>query len=186
MIMPDCASKQAQARMRYAVTELSESDVKVRRAKPSDAAVIKAFVWDATRGRVDTNRIEILEKLGAKGVLLAHTERLIGLGGFRVENLVARIEDFIIYPASLRPVAGKVLLDAIEAEANRLQCEIALFFMHMEAPQSLVDLCEAHGYTVPEMDSWPPAWVEGIKDFGGSDRFVLYKQLRSDRVLKPI
>ncbi len=166
--------------------ELTESDVKVRRAKPSDVGVIKAFVGDATRGRIDTDRVEILEKLGAKGVLLAHTERLIGLAGFRVENLVARIEDFLVHPVALRPVAGKALLNAIEAEANRLQCEIALFFVHMEASQSLVDFCESCGYSAPDMRDWPPAWIEGVRDFGGSDRFVLWKQLRADRVLKPI
>lgn len=166
--------------------ELTESDVKVRRAKPSDVGVIKAFVWDATHGRIDTDRNEILEKLGAKGVLLAHTERLIGLAGFRVENLVARIEDMLIYPAELRPVAGKVLLEAVEAEARRLECEIALVFVHLDASQALVDFCESCGYSAPDMDNWPPAWVDGVKDFGGSDRFVLAKQLRADRVLKPI
>ncbi len=168
------------------MSELTESDVKVRRAKPSDVGVIKAFVWDATHGRIDTDRVEILEKLGAKGVLLAHTERLIGLIGFRVENLVARVEDFLIHPVALRPVAGKALLDAMEAEANRLQCEIALVFVHMDASQDLVDFCELCGYTAPDMGAWPPAWVEGVESFGGSDRFVLFKQLRTDRVLKPI
>jgi len=168
------------------VSKLSESDVKVRRAKPSDAAVIKAFVWDATRGRMDTNRTEVLEKLGSKGVLLAHTERLIGLAGFRVENLVARVEDFLIHPVELRPVAGKILLEAVEAEAKRLQCEIALVFIPMQASQEMVDFCEACGYTAPEMGNWPPAWVGAVKEFGGSDRFVLFKQMRADRVLKPI
>lgn len=166
--------------------ELNESDVKVRRAKPSDASAIKAFVWDATGGRVDADRAEVLEKLGAKGVLLAHTERLIGLAGFRVENLVARVEDFLIYPVALRPVAGKVLLDAVEAEARRLQCEIALIFVHMDASQNLVDFCESCGYTAPDMSDWPPAWLDGVKEFGGADRFVLFKQLRADRVTKPI
>jgi len=166
--------------------QTSETDVKVRRAKPSDATVIKTLLWDATHGRIDVDRPDILEKLGAKGVLLAHTERLIGLIGFRVENLVARIEDFIVYPPEMRVSAGQALFDAVEAEANRLQCEIALMFIHMEASQDLVDFCESCGYSVPDMGNWPPAWVEGIKDFGGSDRFVLYKQLREDRVLKPI
>lgn len=168
------------------MNELTASDIKVRRAKPSDAAAIKAFVWDATRGRIDPDRAELLEKLGAKGVLLAHTERLIGLIGFRVENLVARVEDFLIYPIALRPVAGKVLIEAMEAEATRLQCEIALFFVHMEASQGLVDLCEACGYSAPDTSNWPPAWTDSLKEFGGSDRFVLWKQLRADRVLKPI
>jgi N-acetylglutamate synthase-like GNAT family acetyltransferase len=166
--------------------EISESDVKVRRAKPSDAAVIKTLVWDATRGRIKVERPDILEKLGAKGVLLAHTERLIGLIGFRVENLVCRIEDFLVYPVATRPIVGKVLFEAVEAEANRLQCEIALMFIHMKASQDLVDVCESLGYSVPEMGNWPPAWKGSLKEFGGSDRFVLWKQLRTDRVLKPI
>jgi N-acetylglutamate synthase-like GNAT family acetyltransferase len=167
------------------VGELNESDVKVRRAKPSDAAVIKAFVGDATRGRVDTDRTQILEKLGSKGILLAHTERLIGLAGFRVENLVGRVEDLLIYPVGLRPVAGKVLLEAIENEANGLKCEIVLIFIHMQASQDLVDFCESCGYTAPDTRNWPPPWTGAVKEFGGSDRFVLFKQLR-ERVLKPI
>jgi len=161
-------------------------EIKVRRAKFSDASAIANFLSDATRGRIDPERAEIQERLGAKGFFLAQTTRLVGLAGVHVENLVARVEDFIVHPVSLRPVAGKALLDSIEADANSLNCEVVLLFVHVNAAPAAYEFFQRCGYVESDMSVWPPAWLNSAAEFGGADRFVMAKRLREQLVVRPI
>jgi len=161
-------------------------EIKVRRAKLSDATAIASFLSDATRGRITADRAEVQERLGAKGFFLAQTTRIVGLAGMHVENLVARIEEFIVHPPSFRSVAGKALLDNIESEANRLNCEVVLLFVHVDASPTAYDFYQSCGYQEQEMNTWPPAWLASAEEFGGADRFVMAKRLREELVTRPI
>jgi N-acetylglutamate synthase-like GNAT family acetyltransferase len=161
-------------------------EIKVRRAKYSDATAIASFLSDASRGRLAVNRAQVQEKLGAKGFFLAQTTRLVGLVSMRVENLVARVEEFIVHPAALRSVAGKALLDNIEIEANRLNAEVVLLFVHVSASPAAYEFYQGCGYQEMEMTTWPPAWRDSAAEFGGADRFVMSKRLREQLVTKPI
>ncbi len=166
--------------------ETTLPEIKVRRAKPSDASAIGSFLSDATRGRITAERIQIQERLGAKGFFLAQTTRIVGLASVRVENLVARVEDFIVHPASLRPVVGKALLENIETHASQLQCEVVLLFVHADASPSAYEFYQNCGYQESEMKSWPPAWLNSAAEFGGADRFAMVKRLREQLVTRPI
>ena len=161
-------------------------EIKVRRAKLSDATAIASFLSDATRGRITADRAEVQERLGSKGFFLAQTTRIVGLAGMHVENLVARIEEFIVHPPSFRSVAGKALLDNIESEANRLNCEVVLLFVHVDASPTAYDFYQSCGYQEQEMNTWPPAWLASAEEFGGADRFVMAKRLREELVTQPI
>jgi len=161
-------------------------EIKVRRAKLSDATAIASFLSDATRGRLSVDRTQVQEKLGAKGFFLAQTTRIVGLASMRVENLVARVEDFIAHPPALRHAGGKALLESIEAEANRLNCEVVLLFVHVDASPAAYEFYQSCGYEEQEMTNWPPAWRDSAAEFGGADRFVMAKRLREQLVTRPI
>jgi len=161
-------------------------EIKVRRAKFSDASAIASFLSDATRGRIDPDRAQVQERLGARGFFLAQTTRIVGLAGVHVENLVARVEDFIVHPVSLRPVAGKALLDSIETDVDSLNCEVVLLFVHVNASPASYDFFQSCGYVEPDMTDWPPAWLNSAAEFGGADRFVIAKRLREQLVTRPI
>jgi len=166
--------------------ETPQIEIKVRRAKFSDSTAIASFLSDATHGRINADRIEVQERLGAKGFFLAQTTRIVGLAGVHVENLVARIEDWIVHPVALRPVVGKALLDAIEAEVKALQCEVILLFVHVDASPAAYEFFQSCGYTEPDTSTWPPAWTASAAEFSGADRFVLAKRLREELVTHPI
>ena len=166
--------------------ETTQVEIKVRRAKFSDASAIASFLSDATRGRVNIDRAQVQERLGAKGFFLAQTTRLVGLAGVHVENLVARIEDLIVHPVSLRPVAGKALLESIEADANSLNCEVVLLFLHVDASPSVYEFVQSCGYAEPDTSDWPPAWLNSAAEFSGADRFVMAKRLREQLITRPI
>ncbi len=166
--------------------ETSAPEIKVRRAKLSDATAIASFLSDATRGRITADRAQVQERLGAKGFFLAQTTRIVGLASMRVENLVARVEEFIVHPPTLRSVAGKSLLDNVEAEANRLNCEVVLLFVHVDAAPAAYEFYRSSGYEEQEITAWPPAWRASAEEFGGADRFVMAKRLREELVTRPI
>ena len=161
-------------------------EIKVRRAKLSDATAIASFLSDASRGRITADRAQVQEKLGAKGFFLAQTTRIVGIASVRVENLVARVEEFIVHPVSMRSVAAKALIDNIEAEANRLNCEVVLLFIHVDASPAAYEFYQNCGYEEQEMTNWPPAWRDSAAEFGGADRFVMAKRLREQLVTRPI
>jgi N-acetylglutamate synthase-like GNAT family acetyltransferase len=161
-------------------------EIKVRRAKLSDATAIASFLSDASRGRITADRAQVQEKLGAKGFFLAQTTRIVGIASVRVENLVARVEEFVVHPVSMRPVAAKALIDNIEAEANRLNCEVVLLFVHVDASPAAYEFYQNCGYEEQEMANWPPAWRDSAGEFGGADRFVMAKRLREQLVTRPI
>jgi len=161
-------------------------EIKVRRAKLTDATAIASFLSDATRGRITADRTQVQERLGAKGFFLAQTTRIVGLAGIRVENLVARVEEFIVHPPSFRSVAGKALLDNLESEADRLNCEVVLLYVHVDAAPAAYELYQNCGYQEQEMNAWPPAWRVSAEEFGGADRFVMAKRLREELVTRPI
>jgi N-acetylglutamate synthase-like GNAT family acetyltransferase len=166
--------------------ETTLPEIKVRRAKPSDVSAIGSFLSDATHGRITADRAQIQERLGAKGFFLAQTTRIVGLASVRVENLVARVEDFIVHPVSQRPVVGKALLENIEAHANELQCEVVLLFVHVEASPAAYEFYQSCGFQESEMKSWPPAWLNSAAEFGGADRFPMIKRLREQLITRPI
>jgi N-acetylglutamate synthase-like GNAT family acetyltransferase len=166
--------------------ETTPVEIKVRRAKLSDASAIASFLSDATRGRINVDRTQVQERLGAKGFFLAQTTRIVGLAGIHVENLVARVEDLIVHPATLRPVVGKALLESIESEAMELHCEVVLLFVHVDASPSAYEFYLGCGYQEPDMSNWPPAWLNSAAEFGGADRFVMAKRLRETLITRPI
>ncbi len=168
------------------MSESTFPEIKVRRAKFSDASAIASFLSDATHGRITADRVQVQEKLGAKGFFLAQTSRIVGLAGIRVENLVARIEDLIIHPITLRRIAGKTLLDNIESDAEQLHCEVVLLFVHVDASPSAYEFYNSCGYEEQDMANWHPAWRTAAEEFAGADRFVMIKRLSTELVTRPI
>jgi len=168
------------------MSETPVPEIKVRRAKLTDATAIASFLSDATHARIAVDRTQVQERLGAKGFFLAQTTRIVGIASMRVENLVARVEDLIVHPVSLRPVVGKALLQSVEAEANRLNCEVVLLFVHVDASPAAYEFYQSCGYEEQEMANWPQAWMDSAAEFGGADRFVMAKRLREQLVTRPI
>ena len=93
-----------------------ELDITIRRAKASDAERIANFVNHALQDTA-IGRQSVIERLGGVAFLLAELEgELVGVIGWRVENLVARVTDFLVRPARIRYEVGRDLFAAMEAE----------------------------------------------------------------------
>jgi N-acetylglutamate synthase-like GNAT family acetyltransferase len=159
----------------------------VKRARPVDAEGIAAMVSEATGGRLTPTEDDVLDRMGLRGFFAATSEgKIVGVAGWTAENLVARVEDFVVHPIETRPSAGRELLNEVEDAARELECEAALLIVSRRASTSAVTFFESCGYAYRPMDDLPEAWRESAQVVLGDDRFVMVKQLRATLVRQPI
>jgi N-acetylglutamate synthase-like GNAT family acetyltransferase len=130
----------------------------------------------------------VLEHFGKAGLLLAERDgQVIGLLGWRAENLIARITDFLIYPARLREDAGQALLASMEQTAHELQCEATVLLVTTRITSKLVSFWEKFDFELREVANLPRPWQEVAREIGlDADDQMLIKQLRQDRVVRPL
>jgi N-acetylglutamate synthase-like GNAT family acetyltransferase len=159
--------------------------VKVRRVRSDDAGAIGNFLAQATRGRIVVPYEEVVERLGSKAFFLAMTAHIVGLAGWRAENLVGRVEDLVVHPAELRPQVGRALFEAIEKEARQLECEVLLLFVPNAASTGAVTFYQSFGFVRRLLEDIPAAWRQAASEFDVPDHFIMTKQLR-ELVMKPI
>ena len=128
-----------------------------------------------------------MEAFGDKAFLLLLRDReLVGIVGWQVENLVARITDLFLDPRVAPEQALPLLIQEVERASGDLQCEAALIFPPLELG-GLDRVWKQLGYErrAPDtlgVQAWEDAALESMP--GGSTLF--FKQLRTDRVLRPI
>jgi len=159
----------------------------VKRARPVDAEAMADLANAATNGRLRPTEDQVIDRLGLRGFFVATSNgQLVGLAGWTAENLVARVEDFIVHPLDVRPTAGRELLEAVEDAARELECEAALLLVARNASTAAVTFFESCGYTFKPLADMPEAWRESASAVVADDRFVMVKQLRSDLVRQPI
>jgi dephospho-CoA kinase len=120
-------------------------------------------------------------------VLLQQGERIAGIAGWQVENLVARTTDVYLEKTVDVQKALEMLLGEIERASRELQCEASLVFISPSLAQNLA-LWKGLGYEprLPETLG-VQAWEEAALESRPKEPHVMFfKQLRQDRVLRPI
>jgi ribosomal protein S18 acetylase RimI-like enzyme len=160
--------------------------VTVRRAKRQDLRVLVAIMRGTVRWRTPPSETEVLDMLYDKGYWLAMSRKGGGLTGWRAENLVMCIDDFYVYPAQYYPQVGGPLLETIETEAQALSCEVAIVFLEEEISPEAIDFFTAQGYKLLGLDDLYNVWREVAQEFLTDGRFMMVKQLRQDRVMRPL
>ena len=167
---------------------MDEQRLTVRRARARDAERLAVFISRALGGRTSVQPRRVIARLGDVGVLLAEDDgRLLGLTGWRVENLVACVTDLIILPASRRLQIGRALFEAMEDAASDLQAEVAMLFLPPARPPELSAFLDQIGYQSRRVDELPRAWQEVASQVGlGDDDVLPIKHLRSESVFRPL
>lgn len=165
-----------------------QQEISVRRAGAGDSGEIAAFVNRMLGGRSSIDRQTVIERFGNVGLLLAERGgNLIGILGWRAENLVVRVSDLLIGPVSERVVAAQALFAEMEQAAHALQCEAALLLPPRQPTPQQAEFFSSLGYEARGVADLPKAWREAAREAGlTDDDSVLMKQLRADRVLRPI
>ena len=159
----------------------------VERARLQHVDAIAAFINRYSRGRRQLSRQDVIAALGEKAFLLLKVDdRLVGLVGWQVENLVARTSDVYLQPAVSLENAMALLVQEVERASRELQCEASLLFLppHLARHE---DVWRAQQYelrTIPGLKI--RAWQAAAEESMPEGTVMLFKQLRKDRVLRPV
>lgn len=162
---------------------IEEFDVK--RPRPSDFENIANLI-NAETGK-DMTRDDVMATFGSKTYMMAEADsEAVGVIGFLVENLVTRVDEFVVAGSAPMNDVGKGLIEAMEKASDELQSEVAFVFLQKTA-ESAKALFLANGYeeTQPKEVRYP-AWRDAVKEFITDERILLQKRLRESLVLKPI
>ncbi len=162
------------------------ANIEVRRARLSDAERIADFVNSArTERRV--SQMDVAERFSQVGFLLAEQRgKMVGLAGWRVENLVICLTDFLIAPGVDRVTAGRILVTAMEKEGEFLQAEASLLFLPTDPSRELVAYWEQLAYTRKAMTELPKAWREAAREWNPTASEAMIKQIREELIRRPM
>ena len=129
----------------------------------------------------------VMEAFGEKAYMLLQLDgKIVGLAGWQVENLVARTSDIFLEETINPQKALETLINEVERASTDLQSEASLIFPLTELAAE-EELWKKLGYEkrTPEtlgVQAWQDAATESLS----AENALFFKQLRQDRVLRPI
>jgi len=162
-------------------------EIHVMRARPRHSAQIADLINHITRPQKLVSQEDIMESFGEKAFLLLQMgHRTMGAVGWQVENLVSRSTDVIVDPTLSLEEALPPLFAEVERASSDLQCEVSLVFVRPELAKQ-DNLWRQMGYeqTAPQRLG-VQAWKEAASESMPEGTILFFKQLRQDRVLRPI
>lgn len=166
--------------------ELAGEDVNVRRARPSDIPSIILLIHKASDGEIKLKRSDMLMAFGERSYLIGQIETDIqAILGWNIENLVARIDQLYLHPATAVDKIGAALLESVEESANKHICEIIVIFLPIDGPDTVRTLFTEHGFGPADLADMPATWRTAIKESQPENTDFLIKVLR-ERVTHPM
>ncbi len=165
-----------------------KTEVVIRRGMPGNAEAIAKFITGVTGKPV--GRMDIMLAFGQKSYHIAYgkNDQIIGLIGWTVENLITRIDEFSIVPNVPYDEVIRELVIAIEEASRELQSEVSFIVLPAETAPAVFQSFVKNGYQYLKLNEVKfPAWREAAHEMiADSNGRALMKQLRADRVMKPI
>jgi dephospho-CoA kinase len=167
--------------------EVKAGEFRVSRGKPRDTQAIADLINRLSNGKENLTSADVMAQFGDKAYMLLQLGRdLVGIAGWQVENLVVRTTDLYLEAGIDIAKALEKLIDEIEHVSSDLQCEASLIF----PPPDLAGqegIWKKLGYSnrAPEALG-VQAWTDAARESMPSNTALFFKQLRQDRVLRPI
>ncbi|MCU0485704.1 MAG: dephospho-CoA kinase [Anaerolineales bacterium] len=159
----------------------------VEKVRPRQSAEIASLITRLSQGARTLKSEDIMAAFGEKAFLAVTIDgALKGIIGWQVENLVARCDDIYLDPALPAEEALRLLTEEVERASRDLQCEASLIFVpaHFAGQEQT---WHALGYEPRTIESLGVrAWQEAAQETQSAGEIMLFKQLRKDRVLRPV
>jgi dephospho-CoA kinase len=159
----------------------------VEKARPRHAVEIATLINRLSQGKVKPTSEDIMAAFGEKAFLFLKLDGApVGIIGWQVENLVERTDEVYIDPGQPLSKAMQALLNEVETTSHDLQCEAALLFLPPELSRQ-EEVWKSLGYEPRSIESLSVrAWQEAAQESMGEGESMFFKQLRKDRVLRPV
>jgi dephospho-CoA kinase len=169
------------------MTRPAAGSLSLQRGKPRDAQKIAELITRLSKGKQRMSKDQAMEAFGEKAFLLLLLDQsLVGIAGWQVENLVARITDLFLDHGVAPDAALPLMIQEVERASGDLQCEASLIF----PPIDLVGFDHVWknlGYERRSPDALGvQAWEDAARESMPKGAALFFKQLRTDRVLRPI
>jgi dephospho-CoA kinase len=167
--------------------EAAKGEISIRRARPREAEEIADLINQLSHGRRIVTQEDVMAAFGEKAfLLLCKDEKALGVVGWKVENLVASTDDVYLDSSFSIIDAMGALMNEVERASRELQCEISLIFLPPELMDQEIDFSSL-GYKRRTVTSLGVrAWEEAAQETMPARTIMLFKQLRKDRVLRPV
>ncbi len=165
----------------------SSGEYIVKRGKPKHSPAIAELITRLSKGKRKATVSDVMVDFGDKAYMLLEQDgRFVGLAGWQVENLVARTTDIFLEENVNVQKALETLIKEVESASSELQSEASLIFVVNELSTQEA-LWKQLGYErrTPQTLS-VQAWQDAATETMSSGSTLYFKQLRQDRVLRPI
>lgn len=189
--IPGASQQQAQPAPATKPTEAKpgqpQGELNIVRGSPRNSTEIATLINRLSNRAKPLTREDIMAAFGEKAFFLLQIgSSMVGVIGWQVENLVSRTLEIFIDPAVSPLQAIPVLVNEMEKASKDLQCEASLLFVPPELAQ-YDTLWQSLGYErrAPQMLGIL-AWQEAALESQPLDTVLLFKKLRTDRILRPI
>ncbi len=169
------------------VKEAEAGEFSVNRGKPKNSQAIADLINRLSKGKQKMSGEDVMAQFGDKAYMLLQIgKRLVGVAGWQVENLVARTTDVYLESGIDLEKGLETLITQVEHASNDLQCEASLVFP-MADLASHEAVWKKLGYErrTPEALG-VQAWTDAATESMPRGSVLFFKQVRQDRVLRPI
>jgi dephospho-CoA kinase len=169
------------------IKKAGSGEFSVQRGRPRDSAAIAAIITRLSKGQQQMKPEDVMAQFGDKAYLLLKlNNNVVGLAGWQVENLVARTTDLYLENAVNPDKALDVLVKEVERASGDLQAEASLLFPS-KALAAQEAVLKTLGYEPRTPDTLGvQAWQDAADESMPKDGIMFFKQLRQDRILRPI
>jgi len=159
----------------------------IQRAKPREAEEIAKLINQLSGGQRSLTHEDIMAAFGEKAfLLLRFGEKLMGVVGWRVENLVACTDDLYIDGTLSFVENMSGLMGEVERISHELQCEVSLLFLRKELFDQEAAFMSLGYHQREILGLGVRAWEEAAQESMPAGSIMMFKQLRRDRVLRPV
>jgi dephospho-CoA kinase len=162
-------------------------ELTVSRGGPKNSEAIADFINRMSDNKAKVSAEDIMADFGEKAyMLLLSNQDLAGVIAWQVENLVARLTSIYLKPTLNVEKSLRALITEVERACSELQCEASLIFPTKALGEN-VAFWKNLGYeprtpTTLGVQAWTDAALESMP----KDSLLFFKQMRKDRVLRPI
>jgi len=162
-------------------------ELSIIRGRPRDSQPIADLITTLSGGAKKVNSDDIMDAFGEKAfMLLKRGDETVGVAGWQVENLVSRTTDFFMTSNLPLEAALSMLVTEIEKASMDLQSEASLLFLPPDLAKHEANWKQL-GYERRSPENLGvQAWSDAAKESAQPNTALFFKQLRTDRVLRPI
>ena len=166
--------------------KLPQGEITIQRGRPRDSEAIAMLVNRVKKDSTRLSNEDIMAAFGEKAFLILRVgAEVAAVLGWQVENLVSRTVDIHILPEIAPADVLPPMIEEMERASRNLQCEASLVYVSSALAQA--NFWQGLGYEARSPQNLGvSAWQEAAAESMLPGATLLFKQLRVDRVLRPI